>query len=173
MSAPSPLLRSLCLRTFAGRRPGAASDKKPRSTGESIVASDSRKRHVRWRYLRKMAAFGGLIRVRELYLRRDVGCGSEACVLCAAHATAIAENSRFVGRNAAWLCETERMRRGAARPVAPLRFFLRFRVCGRAARRLLSRTASHYVLLDVDIVVFVRSSEAPPLDRSAVRLRNS
>ena len=32
--------------------------------------------------MNKMAAFGGLVRVRELYLRRDVSCGSEACLAC-------------------------------------------------------------------------------------------
>jgi hypothetical protein len=46
--------------------------------------------HVRWRFLRKSAAFGGVIKIRELYLRNDVVCGAAACLACERPADAVA-----------------------------------------------------------------------------------
>ncbi len=54
------------------------------SNGRAERASAARRTsHVRWRYLRKLTAFGGHIRVSESYMRRDVACGSGACRVCA------------------------------------------------------------------------------------------
>jgi hypothetical protein len=79
------------LRSFSGRR-REVGDVPSRSDKEVISAKNQdrdRVRHVRWRYLRKTAAFGGLIRLRQLYLRSDLPCGVAGCGKCAALSPAL------------------------------------------------------------------------------------
>lgn len=39
--------------------------------------------HLRWKFLRRSAAFGGAIRTYEQYVRRDLSCGVAGCPACA------------------------------------------------------------------------------------------